>query len=166
MQLELAHKLVLLDTVLVSLWLHTEEAPPEEQWESAVSEIGAARQKLGLSATQLRLLVLTDGAAPSRAQSAGLQKRLFDQKKVLSSVVTPVLSNPLKRGVATALSWMNPAMAFFSPDEFGAAVAHLGLGPQRRALWSELMLLATKLPRCETVRRLSLDVPRLSLPRA
>jgi hypothetical protein len=30
----------------------------------------------------------------------------------------------------------------------------------------ELMLLATKLPRCETVGRLSLDVPRLSMPRA
>jgi hypothetical protein len=29
MPLELVHKLVVLDAVLVSLWLHTEEAPPK-----------------------------------------------------------------------------------------------------------------------------------------
>lgn len=57
------------------------------------------------------------------------------------SVVTGALSNPIKRGVATALRWMNPKFAFWQPHQFGDALKHLQLEnawPQVRAIYQEL----------------------------
>ena len=62
-----------------------------------------------------------------------------------------MLSNPFKRGIATALSWTNPAMKFFQPEETDEALRHLDLREARAAIWSEYGKLQRDAPRNATL---------------
>jgi len=129
--LQATHTLVPIGDYMVSLWLHTNEDPPKEQFANAIEEIAAKN----LTALQLRNLVISDGGAPDTAQRKLLIERAWRKRPMKLAVVTTVLDNPLKRGVATALSWLNPNIHFFRPELFRDALAHIDLAPHAREVW-------------------------------
>ena len=129
--LEGTHKLVPIGAYTVSLWLHTAQNPPKEEFLAAIEEIAAG----SFTPAQLRNLVVTDGGAPDVAQRKLLIERAWRKRPMKLAVVTTVLDNPLKRGVATALSWLNPNIHFFRPEKFQDALAHIDLVPHARDVW-------------------------------
>ncbi|HEV8246088.1 MAG TPA: hypothetical protein VGP93_09985, partial [Polyangiaceae bacterium] len=95
---------------------------------------------------RLRHLVVSDGAAPSAKQRKQLHTVAWEGKSGKIAVVTTVLSNPIKRGIATALSWMNPGFGFFGPEQFYKALAHIDMTSRENEIWAEYQTLRTQLP--------------------
>lgn len=126
-----AHELVEVGPYVVSMWLHDESDPPRDFFTGVIEEIARKNFTPG----RLRNIVVTDGGAPDTNQRKQLIDTAWHKRQMKLSVVTNVLSNPLKRGVATALSWLNPHIHFFAPDRFQAALAHLDLEPHAREVW-------------------------------
>jgi hypothetical protein len=144
-------RIVRVRTMAVSLWLHTDADPPQDEWDAAMGEIRAYMRDTELPPERLRGLVFTDGAAPNARQRNQLRE-LTAGAQFKTSVVTTVLSNPVKRGVATALQWMNPATAFFLPSQVREALAHVDLDDDLRVLWTEALDLQRQLPPVQTLR--------------
>jgi len=110
----------------------------------------------------MRSLVVTDGGAPNTKQRAQLAAAV-NQAPFKLAVVTTVLENPIKRGVATALSWLNPAIRFYVPSQFHDAVHYLGLAAHTDAVWRQYGELASELPRAD--KTLPLIARATGLPR-
>ena len=128
--------------LLVFVWLHTENDPTDHEWDAAFEAIKVKLKKEATSLSEVRSLVISDGGAPGGVQRARIGRE-FPAK---SSVITTVLSNPVKRGIATALSWVNPRFFFGSPNEATRALAHLDLDDQWDVLEPAFRELQKKLP--------------------
>ncbi len=131
----------------VTLWLHTSTDPSAAEWQSALHQI--TKMKSGVSVENIRALVITDGGAPNAVQRGELNDLLDGTAK--TSAVTNVLSNRLKRGVATAISWINPNFRVFVPDQFGSALQHLDISEHQAALLASLRDLQKAIGRIETL---------------
>jgi hypothetical protein len=124
--MELVMNILRVGDVHVALWLHTEQDPPESAWDEANARVEQLiNSEPGLC---LRGLIVTDGGAPSMKQRAQVYAMLRRAKGKFS-VVTTVMSSPIKRGVATALRLVNPGFAFFRPEDFRAALEHVDVPP-------------------------------------
>jgi hypothetical protein len=123
--------------LLVMLWLHTELDPPDHQWSLAVQALHRERRQRGRNPDQLRHIVISDGGAPGVAQRSQLFRDVHEGQPVRAAAVTLALSNPVKRCIATAISWLNPALRFFQPARFQDALAYLELGDYRREIERE-----------------------------
>ena len=128
--------------LLVFVWLHTENDPADHEWDAAFEAIKAKLKKEAAPLSEVRSLVISDGGAPGGVQRARIGRE-FPAK---SSVITTVLSNPVKRGIATALSWVNPRFFFGSPKEAIRALAHLDLDGQWDVLEPAFRELQKQLP--------------------
>jgi hypothetical protein len=128
------------------MWLHTEVDPPADQWEAALAEIVQHRTTRALPGSDSRHLVVSDGAAPNAKQRAQLLRDVWEGEPGKIAVVTTVLSNPIKRGVATAITWINPLSKFYEPKGFRLAVEYLDLGDHIDEVWSAYGELARELP--------------------
>ena len=128
--------------LLVFVWLHTQNDPTDQEWDTAFEAMRTRLSKEGVSLTEVRSLVISDGGAPGGVQRARIGRE-FPTK---ASVITTVLSNPVKRGIATALSWVNPRSFFASPKEARRALEHLDLGDQWDVLAPAFLELQAKLP--------------------
>src|SRR4051794_37050397 len=106
----------------IVVWLHTAEDPSKARWTEACDRVGAL-VKTGPSA-RICSVIVTDGGAPNAAQRAQHVTQVERGRPVPSSVVTNAMSNPIKRGVATAISWVMPAIRFFNPDQAPEALAY------------------------------------------
>jgi hypothetical protein len=142
--MELSLATLRVDRYAVALWLHTENDPPKDEWNAAIDRLIADTKDVPTA--DMRHLVLTDGAAPSAAQRARMHKELAREKPLRLAVITTVLSNPIKRGVATALSWANPQIRFFQPAQARDALQHLDLADHLDALWPQYSTLQQQLP--------------------
>jgi hypothetical protein len=123
--------------LLVVLWLHTELDPSSDQWSAVIQSLVRERRARGLSPHHLRYIVISDGGAPSAAQRVELFRDLHEGQPVRVAAVTLALSNPVTRGIATAVSWVNPGLRFFQPARFQDALAYLELSDQRREVERE-----------------------------
>lgn len=119
----------------VVLWLHTAEEFPDAAWNQHFEGIAAHMRDNKVPKERMRHLVVTDGAAPNARQRVQMKDMLFHGGSVPLSVITTALSNPVKRGIATAISWLNPAAKFYSPAEAEQALAHLDLAGAFPKLW-------------------------------
>ena len=124
----------------VALWLHTENDPPQDQWAAAMARLAETKKEVGGDVSRIVMLVCTDGGAPD----AVMRRELFTdllEGKVKTSAITTVLSNRLKRGITTAILWLNPNFRAFGPDQLQQALEHLEVahhGPQLLAALREL----------------------------
>ena len=116
---------------LVVLWLHTELDPPEQQWSAALRALVRERRTRGVTPDDLRYIVISDGGSPSAAQRAELFRDVHEGQPVRVAAITLALSNPVIRGIATAISWVNPGLRFFQPARFHDALAYLELSDWR-----------------------------------
>jgi hypothetical protein len=135
--------------LLVFIWLHTENDPTTDEWNAAFDWMDAQRAKetVSTSLDDIRSLVISDGGAPGGVQRA----RMGRDYPCKASVITTVLSNPIKRGIATALSWINPKFLFCEPTEAERALAHLDLAEQWPVLWPAFVELQSSLPANQTL---------------
>jgi hypothetical protein len=132
----------------LTVWLHTRVDPPGDQFEAALDELTRHRRVRNVSVDHVRSLVVSDGGAPNTKQRAQLTAALNHSPSKLA-VVTTVLENPLKRGVATALGWLNPDIRFYVPNQFRDAVDYLGLAAHTDVVWKELGAMASELPNAD-----------------
>lgn len=142
--------------LLVFLWLHTKNDPPEEEWDRSFDFVMSVRKKTGVPLPDMRGFVISDGGAPGGVQRARIAREL----PIKSSVITIALSHPVKRGIATALSWVNPRFFFTSPSGATRAADHLDLGDQWDVVWPGFLELQKALPRNETLAQVAATLNR------
>ena len=140
---EIAYDILRLGPFAASLWLHTDKDVPQPEWDAALARLITFLREQRLSVADLRTLVLSDGGAPNAIQRARVRNEILKGHSSKSSVITMALSNPLRRGLATALQWMNPDTRFFLPRELSQALAHIDLAPWSGALAEHFAELAT-----------------------
>jgi hypothetical protein len=100
------------------LALHGEAAPSDAEWEpylDAIPRVLAHPSGMGI--------VLTDGGTPSSAQRERMRRK--DGGAVRCNAI--ITDNAIVRGVVTAVSWFNPKICAFAPDDFSRACQLIGL---------------------------------------
>ncbi len=110
----------------VVFWLHTDEDPNPASWANGIATTLAIKKKVG-DLARFRSLVVSDGGAPNASQRKELFETVFDRRPHKLAVITDSLTNPLKRGVATAISWLNPEFKAVTSDRFREALRHVDL---------------------------------------
>jgi hypothetical protein len=99
------------------LLVHTTRAPSDAEWKPYFEELAQH------DPIKLKSLVFTDGGAPSGAQ----RKQVNDMLNGRTSMAAVVTPSTVVRGVVTALSWFNPKIKVFPPDQTEAALTYLGV---------------------------------------
>ena len=132
-------------------WLQDTIDPTRAEWQASYDKIQDYKRQTGCKIAELAMLVVTDGAAPNAFERAYMAERM----PVSSAVITTVLTNPVKRGIATALSWTNPRVFFAEPKQWQPALDHLGMGAYRDDVWSGLRELQRSLPASKTLELIS-----------
>jgi hypothetical protein len=133
--------------------LHTSVDPPAAEWENVLSQLSALLAAVP-DTRQVRMLVVTGGGGPDAIQRAQLAK-VWGRRDLKVAVLVPGVGNPLKRGLMTALSWLNPAMAFFTPDQLREALIHLQHVEELAVVWQELTRLQAQLAQVSTLQRIA-----------
>ncbi|MEO8180757.1 MAG: hypothetical protein ABI895_18135 [Deltaproteobacteria bacterium] len=147
----MAFRMLHLRNLHVALLLHTERDPSAAEWSRGCQAFGALRKQCGDNTASLRTLVISDGGAPNAKQRAEFfQAGLEGLHR--TALISLSLSNPVKRGIATALSWVNPRVRAFEPPCWSEAFGYAGLSRHFDAVWSELAKLQQRLPDNQTLR--------------
>jgi hypothetical protein len=97
---------------------HTERAPSDEEWAAVIACIQPIQDP-----HTIRILVHTDGGAPTATQRALLNSRVGTAKPPLA-VMTP---SSIARAAATAISWFSPSTRVFRPEDIAGAIRHLAV---------------------------------------
>lgn len=93
--------------------------PADSEWEAWLSAIDDLHRRMG----SLSLLVVSDGGHPTKSQLDRL--RAVKRTDPPTAIVSP--SRAL-RFFGAALTFINPTIRCFSPDEMSTAYTHIGLG--------------------------------------
>ncbi len=131
-----AFKIVKLQSFDLCLWLHTTVDPTDSEWQAACDECRQLLEQRKGDASAIRSFVISDGGAPSSVQRVQLFREVFKGELPIA-VLTNSLTNPIKRGIATALSWINPKIRVLPPSEVNAALVHIDLKPSFAELYTE-----------------------------
>lgn len=158
--MELAFALSKVRGLNVAVCLHTAEPVPQDEWNAALAHYARLSER---DADRARMLVITDGGGPDAKQRSQL-KAIWDGRAVTTSVIVPGMNNLVKRGLMTALTWVNPRMAFFVPSQLRPALRHLGLESEQPALWLLLRALQQQLTPVRTLQLIEAAAQRASLP--
>jgi hypothetical protein len=101
------------------LTVHSAQPPSDSEWGEWMVGCRA------IKASELRVLVFTDGGGPNT-----LQRATFTEYHRSEQPRIAVISTALHvRGIVTALSWFNKQIRLFSPAEARTALDFLGIGP-------------------------------------
>ncbi len=145
MSANLATTFLTLRPFLVVLWLHSDVDPTDLEWNTALGELAVRRRARHLSVDQLRQVVISDGGSPNAGQRKHSAAALDGLPSKLA-VLTTVLLNPIKRGAATAVSWLNPAVRFYYPTSLTEALEYLEVGDHRATIGHAFQELQSQLP--------------------
>ncbi len=128
----------------VVIALHTQHDPQPEEWAHYIDTHINLKKKNAGDLSRIRNFVVTDGGAPNVKQRAMMSEAFGAASKV--AVITNALSNPVKRGVATAISWANPSFKALPPEQWRIALRHVDLEGHMQMVLLELARLQSKLP--------------------
>jgi hypothetical protein len=95
--------------------IHPNRPPSDDEW------LAYLRSWSGHDMSRMRTLVFTDGGGPNASQRK-LATEALAGKESMTAVVS---SSSMVRGVVTALSWFNPKIKAFSPEEAPRAFDYL-----------------------------------------
>ena len=113
---------VLADTRLV-ISCQNKSFPTDAEWDSWL----AATTNLQYQTNEFRLLVVTEGGHPTKAQLERL--RAVNRTNPPTAIVSPSLAY---RFMAAALTFINPTIRCYSPAEREQAFDHIGLAHAER----------------------------------
>ncbi|MCX4241098.1 hypothetical protein [Paraliomyxa miuraensis] len=115
----------------IHIAVHGQDNPSDKDWDAYLDSI----RKMWSRHDQVRGLVYTLGGNPSGAQRSQLNK-INDGLKPWVSVM---VESRIARGAVTALSWFNPRIKAFAPDNLDDAMAHLDItGPHAKRVRTAL----------------------------
>ena len=138
----------------LALWLHSEQDPSDAEWTAACQAFRQLRKQCGENTASLRALIISDGGAPNTRQRAQFfQPNVGGRHR--ASAISIALSNPVKRGIATAITWVNPRFRAFEPLYWCEAFAHVGLSRHIDTVWNEFAKLQRSLPENRTLRAIA-----------
>ena len=101
-----------------------QKTPTDVEWDAYLAALAGPSK-----ANQLRCIVITEGAAPTRAQRERMIATV-EGKPTRVAVISPATS---VRFVVSVLALVNRDIRSFSPREFDAAFSHVGLAPTEHA---------------------------------
>ncbi len=145
--------IVTLGELDLQIWLHTAQTPSDAEWDAGIQLLIDYKAAHHGDLSRYRVLAVSDGGRP------GLNERtrftsIYEKRAVPTAAVTIGLSNAVMRGVATALSWLNPGFKAHGPDQFDAAIGHLGLARFDREILMQLEVLQKELAPLKTLARI------------
>ena len=119
------------------LVIHRARPPRDAEW----AQYLASWKPLDMA--RMRTLVFTDGGGPNSSQRRAANAALGG-KPSLTAVVS---SSPLVRGIVKSLSWFNPKIEAFQPEEAERAFRYLGARTpdQVRQIWEHVGRLCMRL---------------------
>lgn len=125
----------------VVFWLHTAKDPTDAEWDASHAELVAALKR-GKGDTERRVgLVVSDGGSPSTRMRAMAVADVWTSSGSKNNrplaAFTPELNSPVKRGIATALTWLQPNLRFLRPRDWGLGLAHVGLSDHEDEILAE-----------------------------
>jgi hypothetical protein len=138
------HKVVIFDDIVVGLMLIGARDPADAEFFALMDSLSRNMGQVGTKLDRVRLMTITDGGAPTLKQRARISEWLGGRRMKVG-VVSGEYDNPIKRGITTAVQWINPDLGFFRTTELRAAVAHVDLGAQLGRIWSEYQALEQQL---------------------
>jgi hypothetical protein len=143
---DLVMKIVEHHGLVLALWLHTANDPPQPEWQDAINRLAQRKEDI----STWRSLVISDGGAPNSQQRAELAA-LHGKQPMKLGVITTSLANPVKRGIVTAITWFNPAMRAVGPEQSVTVLAHLDLLDSFDMLSDHFLQMQAQLPRVATL---------------
>lgn len=154
--MKMGAKLVAVGDLEVGVWLHTRSDPAPDEWSASCQAVADFGKANGGDFTRFRALFVTDGGTPDARQRKELFRDALGGYPAMMSIVTEaVTTNALKRGIATALGWMNPNFRVFEPTDLGPALEHIGIELARfDAIWECLSSMQLSLEQNVTLRRI------------
>jgi hypothetical protein len=135
----------------VVTWLHDAIDPTHAEWQVGFDQVLSYQKQARCETSQLVMLVVTDGGAPGAVERTYMAEHI----RVPSAVITTVLTNPIKRGIATAIGWTNPRFLFTEPKQWQRALDHLEVGAHGAGLWSGYGELQKRMPLNHTLELIS-----------
>jgi len=157
--MELAFTLTILKGLDVAVCLHTAAPVPQHEWDADILQF--ERLTNGAADAQLsRMLVITDGGGPDAKQRSHL-KQVYRGHTIKTAVIVPGMNNVVKRGLMTALTWVNPQISFYVPAQLQLALKHVNLESEQHVLWNNLLALQRRLT---PIRTLGLIAESADLP--
>jgi len=144
--------------------MHTAEDPSAQEWSEFERMLEPETSQKPTWGATLRCLAVSDGGAPSTRQRHSLLNETLRGSALKTALLTDVLSNPFKRGIVKALSWMNPGFKAFGSSELPQALAYLDLTPELEVVWSVLSTLQAQFPALITLDRAAVALARPRLP--
>jgi hypothetical protein len=151
---QMVFTIVKLRSLHVALCLQTERDPSVAEWSSGCQAFRELRKQCGDNTASLRTLIISDGGAPNTLQRAEFFQAALGGLHP-TAVISISLSNPVKRGIATAISWLNPHFRAFEPQRWSDAFGYLDLSRHFDAVWGEFAKLQQRLPRNLTLRSIT-----------
>jgi hypothetical protein len=142
----------------VVLALHTAQDPLPEEWQHYVEHLDKLKRKTGGDMSKVRAVVISDGGSPNAKQRELMV--LAAGAPVKLAGITNVLTNPVKRGIATAISWVNPEFKAMMPRDWRDALRHVNLEGQIQPLLFEFERLQRTLPPVQTLTQLVSETRR------
>jgi hypothetical protein len=154
--MKMGAKLVAIGDLQVGVWLHTGSDPRAEEWSASCQSVADLGKANGGDFTRFRALFVTDGGTPDARQRKELFRDALGGYPAKMSIITEaVATNALKRGIATALGWMNPNFRVFEPTELNLALEHIDIELARfDPIWECLAAMQLPLAQNATLRRI------------
>ena len=135
----------------VMLWLHTRRAPSAAEWDIHIAKLLTAKEKRGDKMTDFRSLVISDGGHPTARERKIIFAEVFGRGRTPFAAVSVDLTNPVLRGVATVIAWLQPGFKAFQPDDALKALEHVGLAAEVDRVLAEFDTLQTEFPPVRTL---------------
>jgi hypothetical protein len=154
--MKMGAKLVAVGDLQVGVWLHTSSDPRAEEWSASCQQVADFGKANGGNYARFRALFVTDGGTPDARQRKELFRDALGGYPAKMSIITEAVeTSAIKRGIATALAWMNPNFRVFQPTELGLALEHIDIELARFApIWECLSSMQLPLEPNATLRRI------------
>lgn len=154
--MKMGAQLIAVGGLHVGLWLHTGSDPSPEEWTASCRNVSEFAKSHGGDFSRFRAFMVTDGGTPDALQRKELFRDALGGYPARMSVITEaVVTSALKRGIATALTWMNPNFRVFEPSDLALALDHIGIELARfDPIWESLSSMQASMEQNATLRRI------------
>jgi hypothetical protein len=154
--MKMGAQLVAVGGLHVGIWLHTGSDPSTEEWTASCRNVSEFAKRNGGDFSRFRAFMVTDGGTPDALQRKELFRDALGGYPARMSVITEaVVTSALKRGIATALTWMNPNFRVFEPSDLPLALDHIGIELARfDSIWESLASMQASMEQNATLRRI------------